>query len=1213
MSSASRPLPSDQPQREQALNPENSILVQAPAGSGKTDLLTRRFLRLLTEVDDPGQIVAITFTKAAAAEMRHRILSKLEQAASQPAPMSDDAFSMEALAHRALAHSQALGWNLLDQPSQLRISTIDSFCRDIALQQPLLSGLGDGLDIYEHPEELYRRAARRTIEQIDSTDAELRSALEAVLEWRDNSWADLESQLAEMLRNRDRWIHDFVVQREQNWDALRTQLERPFATAVQSALNRIDVLLDQVPGARDEALALARFACEEPGQRSPWNLAQFAEIPNAPFNEDLATAQDVFAALGSFLQTQKGTWRTERGLNALDGFPATPRGKAGKARFFKLINQFAAIPSLESALAKIRDLPPVHYSDAEWQILRACFALLRHAAAQLQVVFSEAGAVDYSEVAQIAQAVLRDEDGLPSEAAISVAANIRHILVDEFQDTSRRQHELLRRLIAAWPERDGRSCFVVGDPMQSIYFFRDADAELFPRVRMAGLEIPGGEPLYFDPVRLKDNFRTTESLVCKLNDFLGAVFEENDGSGVTFSEATPARKDDTLGATNFELHLRFSPQANDFTGTDDLQREAAEQPADEQIDEILALIRSHRGRMEEARTAGKPYRIAVLGRTRTVLAPIADALREAEISFRAVDLEKLSTRPEVLDAIALARALLNPFDRVSWLGVLRAPWCGLSLEDLHVLTSADDPSLLIRPIPELLAERITLLSEDGKLAVTRLLEVIENVQSLRFTKPTVSPGTWLQGVWHLLGGEQCVGPTARVNLDLLWQRLDKLPGGEQDLLGSALDVALDSLTAQPDPNVDSECGIQLMTIHKSKGLEFEVVILPGLHAATRKSNYKMLSWLERGLPPGSPANDAGEVTEFLVAPLQSKGSERGIAKAWVDRVYAERESQEMRRLLYVAATRARNELHLFARAKCKRDDSGEWMIAEPSASLLATAWPGLQQEIDESFAAWIASTEANTTETIESIAAGADSNLVVMPSAIQPTKLRRLPTGFQTPAQTLRTYVPTPSVTGMNNESLYERHEGGLITRTLGIAVHSLLEQAAHLRMTLKWDETREVLSKSLAPIAAQIRSVGIEPHHAGRIAEQAVEIALKATREQIGQWILSPQTDAANEVRWAGVINGSVRTVQVDRVFRADRLPGSSAGNFWWIVDYKTAHADTAGETDQSRQVEQMRSLFEPQLRAYAEVLRKLHGETAQICAGLYYPRMSLFDWWEI
>ncbi len=1209
-SSISRAVPSDLPQRERALNPENSVLVQAPAGSGKTDLLTRRFLRLIVEVDDPAQIVAITFTKAAAAEMRHRIMAKLEQAASQPAPASGDVFSMEALAHRALQHSQALDWNLLDQPAQLHISTIDSFCRDIALQQPLLSGLGDGLDIYEHPEDLYRRAARRTIEQIDSADAELRSALESLLDWRDNNWGELESLLATMLASRDRWIHEFVVGREQEWDALRAQLERPFANAVYASLNQVSYLLDQVPEAREEALALARFACEEPGQRSPWDLAQFAEIPRAPFDEDVTTAGEVYSALGKFLQTQKGSWRAERGLNALDGFPATPRGKAGKARLAGLINKLSAIPGLESALAKIQDLPPVRYNDAEWQILRSCFTLLRHAAAELQIVFAEAGAVDYIEVAQIAQGVLRSEDGFPSDAAQIFAGKIQHILVDEFQDTSRRQHELLRRLIAAWPDREGRSCFVVGDPMQSIYFFRDADAELFPLVSTAGLEIYGNEPLNFDTVRLKDNFRTAAPLVKTLNDFLGAVFEKNDGSGVTFAEAEPARSEDSAHTSQFKLHL-------DFSAKDAEDKSPAEEPENPQVGEIVELIRSHLDRMGQARAQGESYRIAVLGRTRSVLAPIAEALRKEAIPFRAVDLERLSARPEVLDALALAGALLNPFDRVSWLGVLRAPWCGLSLSDLYMLTSADDPALLARPVPDLLAERIDLVSTDGRAAATRLIDTLEVAPNFRFSKPTTSLGTWLRSIWQRLGGEQCVDAAARVNLDLLWQSLDKLPNGEQDMLSPALDAALGKLTAQPDPMAESECGVQLMTIHKSKGLEFEVVILPELQASTRRGHFKMLSWLERGLAPERRTVESEDVTEFLVAPFQSKGAERSSAKAWVDRVYAERESQEMRRLLYVAATRARDELHIFARPACKHDEKSGWMLPEPTGSLLATAWPGLRNELQLQFEEWKASLaqveEENATSTIVSIAASAESNLLVMPTASKPTLLHRLPPGFQLPTQSARTNTFNSNVSAMSNQNLYERHEGGLLARALGIAVHSLLEQTARLRTTHDWDATRAALAAQQAKITAQIRSAGLERRHASQIAERALGIAIEATQEPYGQWILSPHADAASEVRWAGIVKDQVRTVQVDRIFRVGDAALSESGNCWWIVDYKTAHADDLDKADLAFVLPRLRSVFEPQLQTYAEVLRKLHGEDAEIYAGLYYPRMLLFDWWKV
>jgi ATP-dependent exoDNAse (exonuclease V) beta subunit len=121
--------PADLSQRRKAIDPGKSILVQAPAGSGKTTLLTQRYLALLAKVDEPRQIVAITFTIAAAAEMRHRILKALAQAAARDS-------NPDPLAVAALQHAQAKSWNLLDQPALLRISTIDSFCRELALQQP---------------------------------------------------------------------------------------------------------------------------------------------------------------------------------------------------------------------------------------------------------------------------------------------------------------------------------------------------------------------------------------------------------------------------------------------------------------------------------------------------------------------------------------------------------------------------------------------------------------------------------------------------------------------------------------------------------------------------------------------------------------------------------------------------------------------------------------------------------------------------------------------------------------------------------------------------------------------------------------------------------------------------------------------------------------------------------------------------------------------
>ena len=1217
MSKSVKP-PPDQGQRMQALDQARSILVQAPAGSGKTDLLTRRFLRLLSEVDEPGQVVAITFTRAAAAEMRHRILAELEKAAASDAPArAQDEFSMDALALRALERSRALGWQLPDLPAQLRIKTIDSFCRDLALQQPLLTELGGELALNEQPEKLYRSAARRTLERIDGGDSALRAAIEALLLWRDNNWQEMEDLLVEMLGQRDRWMHAFVLEREPDWDALRMRLERPFAAAVHDTLSRLDQLVDQAPGMREEALKLARFACEEPGANSPWELAECPEIPSAPFSEGLECARRVYLSLALFLQTQKGKWRSDKGLKAPDGFPATPRGRAGKSRFASLVASLSAVLGIEPLLASVPHLPPTRYTDEDWQVVQSCFILLRHAAAELKTVFAETGSVDYIEVAQIAQSILRHEDGFPSDAAQAVADGIRHLLVDEFQDTSRRQHRLLASLTAAWPDQTGRTIFVVGDPMQSIYFFRDADAELFPRVRKTGLETLDGDTLVFDFVALTANFRTEPQLVERLNDAFTNVFAVDDGSGVTFSPAEPAREASASFVPRLGLHLAFVPQASRSKAADSgamLRKEAVaherEAAREAQASEVVALIRSHLQRIKQASAQGARYRIAVLGRTRKALEPIALALREEAIPFRAVELEQLRDRPEVQDALMLGRALLNAQDRIAWLGVLRAPWCGLALDDLHKLAGAEDAHAPERAIPELLAERLHLLSEHGRGAAARVLSALESVPRLRAALPTASLGTWLEKIWLRLGGAYCVDSTARANLHLLWSCLDGLPEGEQDMLGPALDVALEKLTALPDPTASSERGVQLMTIHKSKGLEFEVVIVPDLQAGGANNRGKLLSWLERGL---EEPDQSGEITEFLVAPLQSKRADRGRAKEWVDRVYRERESQEMRRILYVAATRAREELHLFARPAYK-STNGSLELVEPGNCLLATAWPAVRDDVRARFDEWAAARQASSaTEEpmIEAIAAQGEDNVSIMPSPARPTIVHRLPADFKDVSIGATVDALTAQdVAAIGDSRLYERHEGGLLSRALGTAVHKLLEELARLRTNQDWNAARSALLRMKPRVLAAVRSAGAHESLAESIAAKAFDCALSASEDPQGQWILSPHTEAASEAAWTGIVAGALRSVRVDRIFRAGHEPLSPGGDVWWIIDYKTAHAD---DLDPALALPELRRVFAPQLEAYAAILRNLHGDAMQLRAGLYYPRMSLLDWWEV
>jgi ATP-dependent helicase/nuclease subunit A len=1226
----------DQAQRDRAVDPKRSILVQAPAGSGKTTLLTERFLTLLAEVEEPGQIVAITFTNAAAAEMRNRILQELRN--PDPSP----------LARRVLERPEAQEWKLGDLPAQLRVLTIDGFCRELALQQPLLSGLGGGLEIAENPEELYRKAARRTIQEIENGHGDTTgSAVETLLKWRDNKWQELEDLLTKMLAGRDRWMYGFVLNDRVDWDQLRRRLERPFADAVHAALKHVSQRLDQVPTARQEAIELSRFACTQDNGDQHRGLAELVAFPLPPFAtaEALEEAQHAFQCLANLVLIKGGTFRSS--ITKAHGFP-TDR-KAEKSRLTDMIQALRDVPDLERDLAAVRDLPPVHYSEDEWLILRSCFSLLRRAVGHLKVVFAETGAADFTEVSQIAQSVLSGEDGVASDVAQAVAGGIRHLLVDEFQDTSRRQHQLLAHLIAAWPDRAVCTLFAVGDPMQSIYFFRDAEAELFARVKEIGLEIPEGEPVRLDFVPLTANFRTEPLLVERLNQAFAAIFHEDDGSGISFTAAAPARTRVIEPSQVFTLNLNFTVQVArgtsegadiELAGIDSLALETAE---------IVELIRARQPAVEAARAAGGKYRVAVLGRTKAALTPIAEGLRAAGVPFRAVDLECLADRTEVLDAVALARAALNPYDRVAWLGVLRAPWCGLSLADLHLAAGGDDAAVQARPVPQVLSERLGRLSEAGQIGVRRVIAALaatpawrgngagpeDEAFAGRVKTSAASLGTWLEQIWRALGGEDCYDAQARSNLALLWSCLDRLPEGQLDIVGPALDVALRKLTALPDPQSSSELGVQLMTIHKSKGLEFEVVIVPELQKGVTRNTPKLLSWLERGVVPDRESrfeligeSDFDAITEFLIAPIPLKGGDAGQSKKWVDRVYREREMQEMRRILYVAATRAREELHLFARPACKVDKKGALSLVEPKDSLLATAWPAFGVEIEAKFEAWKSELARSKDVAVEppsgeelvvtSLAASADGALFLVPdpaaTPLKPALLRRLPDNYLAGTSAAERQRPEPRRTDPGTPSLFTRHEGGLVSRATGIAVHSMLEELTRLRLRMEWPEAREALRGSAARIAARVRSGGVAAQQAATMAADALQVSLHVSQDALGEWILSPHAHAQSEARWTGVIGGAMRTVQADRVFQAgltplSETPATARDQAWWIVDYKTV-ADLP-TNDQPAELARLREIFRPQLDAYAQMLRNLHGDATVIRAGLYYPRLLRFDWW--
>lgn len=1170
--------PVDQNARDAALDTRHSVIVQAPAGSGKTDLLTKRFLKLLAEVEAPEQILAITFTRAATAEMRQRILESLEAARNGGSSQREDVLL---LARRALQHSEVLGWKLLEQPHRLQIETVDSFCRRIAQKAPMLSRLGGMLNPTEDADALYRLAARRTLEGIGSSNRDLQEAVSALLEARDNNLADCEELIVKMLARRDQWSREFVLAPEGYFDEgeLRENLERPMQEAILRAIRRVHGLLANYPNV-DDLLRLARYACSNLQESSKvWPLRNLETLPVL----DILSREE-WAALPCFLLSNDDQWRKR--ASKIEGFPAG-KGKPGNEhnqRFLELLQELQSIPGLLEALCELRYLPPAHFTDKQWERLKYLFRTLRHASAELRVVFAEQNQVDFVELGIAARAVLRaqtEEGEAPSDIALAQGERIRHLLFDEFQDTSRSQHQLLEQLMHTWNAQggrvdDGRTCFIVGDPMQSIYSFRQAEVELFQQVQHSGFEtqtdrlIPNSE-------KLQQNFRSGQQLVEQMNAVFGKVFGLH--SAVPFVEATPVEQDFGVGSNT--VHAGF------YTKDDPEERDTVRT---HQRKEIACIARQHLEKISEAVTEGKEYRVAILARAAKHLLEIAQELRDEGVPFRAVEMEQLNDRQEILDLKSLVRALIDPMDRISWLSVLRSPWCGLDLRDLHLLCGEDGEEFRDQPISKLIEFRATTLSSDGQLRLNRLWQVLERAHRARFDSPALSFGTRIERIWYSLGGPACIDDASRENAQMFFAMLDELPDGELSVMNGGLEERLQALCAQPDPQVSDRCGIQLMTIHKSKGLGFDVVLIPALERPTAANKQELLLWLERAKAYAAPGE---EPTEILIAPIQERGEEDDPLLTWVRKQIATRDAEERKRLLYVACTRARRELHLFGVTAV---DEERGVLAPKSGTLLATAWPALELEFRRQFDK-ISSGEAAVPEL----------------ELQEPTSLtgpKRLPIDFvMQPAAENISFGSAHEVTEEQGP-LFERPEAGMRPRIFGTLVHELMERAAQYLEHDTVESLCEQLEQWKTASVTQLRSFGIVPKEAEYMAQETLSALRKVIESPEARWILSPHPDAASEVKWMGVLDDKVQAVQMDRIFRAGNEIGSNDGDIWWIVDYKTSTPETL---IMEEFLEEQRQEYSEQLAAYARVLRLLHGEEIKINAMLYYPLLQSSCQWPV
>ncbi len=932
---------SDQAIRDEALNPTRSFIVQAPAGSGKTALLMQRFLVLLTTVDMPEECLAITFTRKAAHEMRDRIISALMKAKNLAPPQDPHAYKTWNLAKQVLKRDQELGWNLLLNPSRLKIQTIDALCASLTRKMPIISGLGVLPEVQEYAYPLYETAAGQLLEAIE-TDDPWSEALRFLILHLDNNLELTKRLLAGLLPKRDQWLSH--IGRTYSVEDCRAVLEQGLQCAIQEALIYVKAA---IPKNMDELLELAEFSanhlCETRLENESLNespvFSPIIHCKNLLGKWPEITIKDLpmWLGLAELLLTQEGSLR--KTVTAKQGFPA-PSSTTNKSdkmiyqtmknRMLELLSILEETPGFREALLRVKECPPPVYSDEQWQIVEALIKLLPVLSAQLTVVFQEQGQVDFTEIAMAACRALGELDA-PSDLALGLDYRIQHILVDEFQDTSISQFRLLELLTAGWGTSQDdflarerclsttKSCefsdrsqeiilrssyegynkiktlFLVGDPQQSIYRFRQAEVGLFIAVKQRGIN---GLPIH--PLTLTVNFRSDPKLIHWLNDIFSKSFPEQDdivSGAVRFSPCQAVKLSDIQS----EVSIHLVSEQDDRRGESEARH-------------VVHLIEKARENDPNASAS-----IAILVRSRTHLMDILPQLRKSGIAYEGIDLELLSGRPIIQDLLALTRALLHLGDRIAWLAVLRFPWIALSLSDLNVLAKEADTLPLWCSLSRYL-ELITLSLETKE----KLDHIVPILKKSLYNKGRISLRAWVTETWIALQGHQYLYDDHSLqDAEAFFEILDELEqkGGfeEPGVLEEKLQI-LYSKSRILNPNA-----VQIMTIHKAKGLEFDIVILPGLGRKPRGEESQLLLWEER---------TTVDTRDYLIfAPIKSVGADEDPVYTYLKKEKQRSAEFEALRLLYVAATRARRRLY--------------WITHKPEPNSLLSMVSGLFPEVAE--------------------------------------------------------------------------------------------------------------------------------------------------------------------------------------------------------------------------------------------------------------------------
>lgn len=868
------------PEQARAADPTAPVWVSASAGSGKTQVLTARVLRLLLQDVRPESILCITFTKAAAAEMATRVFKVL----GDWARASDDQLraEFEGLGEmpspERLARARTLFARCLDAEGGLKIQTLHAFAQSLLASFPLEAGIAPGFSTLDD------RTAAEAIRTVMT--AELSRAA------RQGDHRLLEDVACISVAAGDQKFLSIV-------NELIRQAPRILPFAGQGGLSGIEPRLRALFGLPRDGSAMDWLAGQLTDERLQWlELPRIAEswLHGAPGDKDKAARLQLWLASEDYARADK--FDTLRGLffSLSTGKPFAKLATKGAITFDPDILEVAEkaadrVAELQDTLARFRAV------ETAACYLRFGFTL----AAAMEAYKARVGALGFDDLIARAARLLTAE-GAAQWVRYKLDMSIDHVLVDEAQDTNADQWAIVRALTEEFfagigTHEPGRTVFAVGDLKQAIFGFQGSDPATFIEAEKRYAAEAGAVGAELRRVPLDRSFRSTEA-VLKVVD---AVINQLGPQALGIEEAHPHVASRAGQTGMVALWPAIEPTAAEEEEEDPSDSATGEMgwqpPAERKLAEKIAHQIAdwlRRGEMLEARNRPvRPGDILVLVRKRSeFVRSLVAELAHLRVPVAGVDRMMLAVPLAVRDILSLIRFALLPDDDLTLAEVLKSPFIGWSEEQLFDLAHGRGEASLWTELKR--------WAEKGETEAAKAYDRLQDVMSVADWAP---PYEFLEIVLSDLGGRNRAlarfGPQARDPLDML---METALAYERDfppsLQGFHDWLARGDIEVKRDPEAARD-EVRVMTVHGAKGLQAPVVILADAYALPDDKN------------PMVPIKAQGEGAQEGTVPIWYGGKSYAVGPVSqsIEQIRA-KQAQEHARLLYVALTRAEDRLYV---------------------------------------------------------------------------------------------------------------------------------------------------------------------------------------------------------------------------------------------------------------------------------------------------------------